>query len=133
MFENPDTRSYWQAAQAGKLMVQKCAACKACFAYPRPYCIKCFSDDVSLVQSEGRGTIYARTVVRMLTAPADKTGQTIVLVDLNEGVRLLARFDGASPEMGQAVTLHWDLSADKAALVARPGKGPLVTVILPTP
>ena len=109
-------------------MVQRCSACNACFAYPRPYCVKCFSDCVSLVDSEGRGAIYARTVVHMRTAPADQVPHTVVLVDLNEGVRLLARFDGMSPTIGQAVTLQWDLSADKPALLARADQS-----LVPTP
>ena len=66
-----------------------------------------------------------------------RVGEVVVAEKVRSGQRyslkpwqydLLARFDGMSPTIGQAVTLQWDLSADKPALLARADQS-----LVPTP
>lgn len=117
-FDNPDTREFWDAVRSGRVMVQHCTDCGENFAYPRPFCVHCFSDNVSLIESSGHGQIYAKTVVHLPAQEGGETGYSVTLVDLPEGVRLLARLDGGEAQTGQAVTLRWDFSGDRPLLVA---------------
>ncbi len=61
---NPETKAFWDAAAAGKLMVGKCDACGELHFYPRAICPHCFSDKTSLQQASGEGTIYTYSVMR---------------------------------------------------------------------
>jgi hypothetical protein len=57
--------------------------------------------------SQGHGTVYATTVIRHRDAPS----ASLVLVDLDEGFRMMSRVVGAAPEdvvVGQRVELAWD-------------------------
>jgi hypothetical protein len=55
----------------------------------------------------GTGTVYSTTVVRRRDAPP----RSLVLVDLDEGVRLMSRVVGTPPEdvrIGDRVRVAWD-------------------------
>ena len=119
-FQNPDTREYWALAREGRVMIQRCRACAAAWAYPRPYCMKCFSDDVALEECEGQARVYARTVVQLPMTDDGVAGHIVVLLDLHGGVRLPARFEGPLPDIGQPVRLGWDFTGDKPRLTAQP-------------
>lgn len=118
-FQNPDTRDFWTAALQGRVVFQHCRSCRAVFAYPRPYCVKCFSDDVSLEESGNRGQIYARTVVHLPMKADAEVGYTVVLVQLDNGLRMLARHSGPNAEIGAPVLLSWDLTGATPRLLAR--------------
>jgi uncharacterized OB-fold protein len=56
--------------------------------------------------SAGRGTVHAATVVRRRGEPAE----SLVLVDLDEGFRMMSAVVGVAPEevrVGQRVRLAW--------------------------
>jgi uncharacterized protein len=56
--------------------------------------------------SEGRGTVYATTVVRR----RGEAPEHVCLVDLDEGFRMMSAVVGTAPEevrVGQRVTLAW--------------------------
>ncbi|HMJ35969.1 MAG TPA: OB-fold domain-containing protein [Baekduia sp.] len=57
--------------------------------------------------SAGRGTVYSATVVR----PRDGAPYGVVLVDLDEGFRMMSRVVGLAPEdvtIGLRVRLAWE-------------------------
>jgi uncharacterized OB-fold protein len=57
--------------------------------------------------SAGRGTVYATTVIR----PRGGAAYNLVLVDLDEGFRMMSRVAGLAPEdvaIGLRVRLAWD-------------------------
>jgi uncharacterized protein len=57
--------------------------------------------------SAGRGTVYATTVVR----PRGGEAYNVVLVDLDEGFRMMSRVVGVAPEdvaIGARVRLAWE-------------------------
>lgn len=122
LFQNPDTREYWAAVQDGRLVFQKCSACGASYVYPRPYCVRCFSDDVRLVNSLGRGEIHAKTVVHIPAMEGGATGYPVVLVELAEGIRMLARYAGDRAVTGQPVHITWDRSGERPILIASPAE-----------
>ena len=77
----------------GKLLIQRCDACGKPNMYPRWRCPFCFSDTLSFIEAQGTGTLYSMTV-QYLTAPtafADQLPYALGIVQLSEGVQLLAR------------------------------------------
>jgi hypothetical protein len=65
--------------------------------------------------SAGRGTVYATTVVR----PRGGEAYNLVLVDLDEGFRMMSRVVGVAPEavaIGARVALSWEDGDDGVPL-----------------
>src|SRR5581483_9868629 len=49
-----ETKPYWDACKKHELHIQRCVACGHYQFYPRLYCTKCMSDNVSWVKASGR-------------------------------------------------------------------------------
>lgn len=80
---------------AGRFLIQHCGGCDRHIYYPREGCPHCGSDALQLVPPRGTGTVYATTTVRR---KAEAGGDyNVVLIDLDEGVRLMSRVEGVSP------------------------------------
>ncbi len=90
------SRPFWEAAHAGKLVLQSCAACGKVRHYPRLLCDACYSDAVLWVPASGRGSVHSWTVSHHAYHPAfvAELPYTLVTVDLEEGVRALGRWLG---------------------------------------
>lgn len=101
---------YWAGAENGELVLQRCDSCGLVRHYPRILCANCYSFHWSPVVAERTGTIHSWTISHHAFDPsvASDLPYTLVTVDITAGVRVLGRFDAASPpEMGQAVTLEF--------------------------
>ncbi|MGI5139076.1 MULTISPECIES: Zn-ribbon domain-containing OB-fold protein [unclassified Streptomyces] len=85
------TRTYWEAAAEGRLLIRRCAACGRAHHYPREFCPHCWSEDVTWEQAGGRATLYTWSVVHRNDLPpfADRTPYTAAVVDLAEGPRMM--------------------------------------------
>ena len=81
---NPETKAFWEAAAADKLMIGKCTACGQVHYYPRAICPRCLSDKTELQQASGSGTIYTYSVMRRAPVP-----YAIAYVTLQEGVSMM--------------------------------------------
>jgi uncharacterized OB-fold protein len=94
-----ESEPFWAAARKGKLLIMQCRPCNAPYWYPRRYCPRCWSDDTDWREASGRGTIYTFSVVRQNPAPpfVDWCPYAVVLVDLEEGVRMMANWDRSVP------------------------------------
>ena len=116
------SRPYWEGAAAGRLMIQRCAACGKLRHYPRLLCDTCYSDAVEWVEASRRGTIHSWTVSHHAFHPAFKAElpYTLVTVDLEEGVRALGRWSGETPFIGQKVAGAFVARADGLDLVFAP-------------
>src|SRR4249919_3611645 len=55
------SRPFWEGANAGKLLVQRCTECQRLQFPPDSSCASCGSSDVSFVEVSGRGTIFSFT------------------------------------------------------------------------
>ena len=100
---NPETRAFWDAAAAGKLMIGKCAACGETHFYPRAICPYCFSDNTNLQPASGDGTIYTYSVMRRAPVP-----YAIAYVTLAEGPTMMTNIvdcDLDALSIGQRVKL----------------------------
>lgn len=80
------------------LHFQRCGACGVLLAYPRVLCPGCGSRDLGWEESAGRGTVYSATVVH-----SREGSHGVLLVDLDEGVRVMAAGEAA---IGGAVELR---------------------------
>lgn len=87
---------YRDGCAAGELRLQRCAACGEAQFFARPFCGACGSPGIVWEVSKGTGTVYAAT--RVERAPSDDfrtlAPYTILLVDLDEGVRIMAHGTG---------------------------------------
>lgn len=93
------TRPYWDAAAAGRLIVQECKACQTRQFYPRGFCISCLSDDLHWLDCTGKGTVYTYTVNHRAPHPSmkERLPYVVAAIDLDEGVRMIANIIDAAP------------------------------------
>jgi len=119
---NALSQAFWDGAAAGRLMIQRCAGCGKLRHYPRLLCDACYSDAVDWVEASRRGTIHSWTVSHHAFHPAFKAElpYTLVTVDLEEGVRALGRWSGATPAIGQPVAGEFVARPDGVDLVFAP-------------
>jgi uncharacterized OB-fold protein len=85
------TRTYWDAAANGRLLVRRCGACARAHHYPREFCPHCWSEDVSWEDASGRATLYTWSVVHRNDLPPfrERTPYVAAVVDLAEGPRMM--------------------------------------------
>ena len=104
---DPDSEPYWQGAAADELRYRHCTHCDTAIFFPRSLCPDCGKPDPEWRTSKGDGTVYACSVVhRALPAFKDRAPYAVVLVDLDEGFRMMSGMldcDAASVAIGQRV------------------------------
>ena len=88
-----DNRFFWDGVRDGRLLLQRCTSCGALRHPPGPMCPECQSLAWEAVEASGRGTVHSWVVSRHPTEP-DAEARTVVLVDLEEGVRLVSNLVG---------------------------------------
>jgi len=81
----------WTTGTAA-ISYQRCKACGKAQYFRRDFCQSCGGTELQTLRADGRGTVYARShVTRAPTPQARAHGPyTIVLVDADEGFRLMA-------------------------------------------
>jgi uncharacterized OB-fold protein len=84
------------AVEARRLALPKCGNCAMLQYPPSPMCPHCGSVDWVLHQSSGRGTVLSWIVSHHPTEP-DEAPSIVVLVELEEGVRLVSNLRGINP------------------------------------
>lgn len=103
-------RPFYQACARGELRIQECRACGHRQFYPRALCTAC-GGSPEWITTAGRGRVYTFTVVRQnLAAPfRDELPYAVVMVELEEGVKLMGRITDCDPEsvhIGMAVEAY---------------------------
>jgi uncharacterized OB-fold protein len=81
----------------GELRLQRCAACNAWQHPPRHRCAHCGSSDVTWEPATGRGRVYSWTVTHRAVDPAFTPPYAILVVELEEGPRLVGNLRGLEP------------------------------------
>lgn len=86
-----DTQPFWDGVARGELLIQRCGACQRWLWQPRPICSGCQTPGPTWTRVGGDGKIASWVVMRPPTLPAyaDKVPFVVLLVELDEGVRLL--------------------------------------------
>jgi uncharacterized protein len=96
---------YLDHLERGELAYQFSPAAGKPVFFPRVLCPFTGSEHLEWRVSAGLGTVYATTVVH----PADGPPYNVVLVDCDEGFRLMSRVEDTSPDavhIGQRVRLR---------------------------
>jgi hypothetical protein len=109
---SPDTEFFWAGTRVGELRIQRCGECGALRHPPGPACLSCGSTDKQEYQvTAGTGAVYSYVVHRHPPVPGKRLPIVIALVELTEGVRMLAELTGISPEqveIGLPVRVRYD-------------------------
>jgi 3-oxo-4,17-pregnadiene-20-carboxyl-CoA hydratase alpha subunit len=93
-----DNAPWWERVGQGKIPIQKCNRCGALHHPPRPMCGECGGMDMGYVESSGRGTVHTFTVIHYPQFPGYEFPIIAVLVDLEEGTRLMSNLVEARAE-----------------------------------
>lgn len=106
-----DSRPFWDGVAEAVLRIQRCLQCRRHVFYPRAVCPYCMGS-LEWVDAAGTGTIHSYTVVHR--APAEEylaeVPYAVVLVDLEEGVRMMSRLVDCDPSevrVGAAVEVQF--------------------------
>ena len=92
-----DTEFFWTGLREQKLLIQRCTGCGTLRHPPRPMCPKCRSLEWDAVESSGRGTVYCHVMPLEPRFPFFDYPYIVVLVQLDEGVRLVSNLCDISP------------------------------------
>jgi len=117
---------FWAHCAREELRFQRCSACATWRHLPRLRCARCGSPDFAWERSSGRGRVYSWTITHQapLRAFASRTPYAVLVVELEEGVRMVAGLAEASPgelRLDLPVELVFErVSADAALPQFRP-------------
>lgn len=105
----PDTKFFWDGLRDGKLLIQRCAGCRALRHPPRPMCPRCNALAWDAIEASGRGTVYSFVLPRHPPWPWFE-GKTyiVALIELEEGTRILSNLRDVDPA---AVTIGMPVEA----------------------
>jgi uncharacterized OB-fold protein len=114
----PETAPFWDGCRAGRLLIQRCAACGNRQFYPRLVCTRCAARRLEWLAASGRATVESFTVVRQAISPAyaGDVPYVVAIVRLAEGPTMMSNIVQCEPEqvaIGMAVTVVFEpLDAD---------------------
>jgi hypothetical protein len=111
-----ETLPFWQGCADGRLLYQRCEACGRAQFPPRGRCAFCLADALRWRESAAVGAVHSHTTVHRAPAAAFKADvpYAILLVDLDEGFRMMTNLRGASPDavrIGSRVRLRFEPNA----------------------
>ena len=92
-----DNEAYWLAAKEGRLVGQRCSGCGRFNHPPRPMCPQCHSTVWEMVDLAGTGVVYSYALLHHPQHPRFEYPVPAVLVDLDEGPRILSNLIGIDP------------------------------------
>jgi hypothetical protein len=94
---------FWDGTREQRLLVPRCTHCHELFWYPRPTCPRCLRADLEWVAAAGTGTVHAVSVQARGDDP-----YAVVLVELDEGVRIMSNATTTDVAIGDPVRLTWE-------------------------
>ncbi|MBL7495197.1 OB-fold domain-containing protein [Frankia sp. CNm7] len=108
-----ETAPFWEAAAAGRLLVERCVRCEAESFPPYGMCRACRGRDVEHVEITGPGHVYSFTVNYQRWMPGLEVPYALVLVEFagHPGVRVFGRLRGCPPQearIGMAVEVGFE-------------------------
>ena len=91
---------FYDFCRQHELRFQQCADCGSWRHMPRESCNRCGSFDWSWQPSTGKGVIFSWTIIHRALHPgfADELPYASVVVELDEGVRLVSNVVGIAPD-----------------------------------
>jgi len=108
----PETEAFWDAARERRLLVKRCADCGEAHFYPRPFCPRCWSEDVTWEEASGHATLYTWSTVHVNDLPPfpERVPYVAAIVELAEGPRMMTNVvdcDDARLEVGMALQVRY--------------------------
>ena len=106
-----DTEGFWEGVKRHELVFQRCKQCGTWLHPPRPMCPKCHSLEKEWVPVSGKGAVYSWVTYHEPPHPGFKAPYSVVLVELEEGVRLISNMVDTKPEeihIGMPVEVVFD-------------------------
>jgi uncharacterized protein len=91
------TGEFYAFLARGELQLQRCASCSAWQHPPRYRCAHCGSHDVGWEVASGRGRVFTWTVTHRAVDPAFTPPYAVLIVELEEGPRLVGNLRGLEP------------------------------------
>lgn len=115
------TRTYWDAAAGGRLLIRRCGACGRAHHYPREFCPYCWSEDVEWEPASGRAVLHTWSVVHRNDLPpfGERTPYVAAVVDLAEGPRMMTEVVEAQ-ESGLRAGMELEVAFREGTPVFRP-------------
>jgi uncharacterized OB-fold protein len=114
-----DTRFFWDGLKDHKLLIQQCSGCGVLRHPPRPMCPHCNSLSWDAIESSGRGEVFSFVMPQHPPYPWFEYPYIVVLVDLEEGVRLVSNLCDVNPgdvSIGMAVRVFYEHFEDGLVL-----------------
>jgi uncharacterized protein len=93
-----DTAFFWEGTARGELRIQRCGGCGELRHPPGPMCPHCNETKPEHVVASGLGEVYSYVVHHHPPVPGHTLPFVIALVELEEGVRLLAELVAVPPD-----------------------------------
>ncbi len=114
-------REYWGGCKRHELQVQKCSDCGRLRFPPQPMCGHCTSVNADWIKLSGRGQLYTWTTVHPPVLPAfqDKTPYNVIMVQLDEGIRMISNLvdcENDQIEIGMPVEVLFEEVTDDVTL-----------------
>jgi uncharacterized protein len=112
---NRDNAFWFEAASERRLVIQRCADCEQLRHPPGPCCPTCNSFAWDTIEPTGRGHVHSYVVAHHPRIPGFTYPHVVALIELEEGVRLLAdvlELEPGEVEIDLPVELDW-LEADE--------------------
>lgn len=90
---------FWEGTAKGELRVQHCDACGANFRFTHSWCPSCWTPDPGFIVAAGSGVVATYTVLHVAPFAAfeDRLPYVLALIDLDEGVRMMANIVDCDP------------------------------------
>ncbi len=110
---------FWDAVREHKLVFQRCTECGTWAHPPRPTCPKCRSLEKEWSPSKGKGNIVSWVTYHESPHPGFTAPYSVVLVELDEGVRLVSNMVDTKAEeisIGMRVEVVFDDVAEGLTL-----------------
>jgi uncharacterized OB-fold protein len=114
-----DNRAFWEAAATRRLVAERCTQCGRFRHPPRPMCPICHSIEKDIVELSGLGIVYSYIVIHYPQNPAFTYPVIAVLVDLEEGIRIVSNLVGVEPNdvhIGMPVRATFEETVDEMAV-----------------
>ncbi len=117
------SRPFWDGAMEGRLVLMRCAGCKAWRLPSRQHCDQCLSGNYTWEQASGQGVVRTFGIMHQQYHPAFEVPYNVTIVELAEGPRITTNLVGISNadiRVGMPVVVDWERHSDVALPKFRP-------------
>ncbi|MEH6549891.1 MAG: MaoC family dehydratase N-terminal domain-containing protein [Pseudomonadales bacterium] len=89
-----DNGWWWEACDAGKVLIQRCKSCQTLRHPPRPMCGECQSTEWDSIESTLDGEVFSFVEMHYPKFPGYQYPLIVAVIDLAEGTRIVANVVG---------------------------------------